>query len=137
MSKTIYVVNSASGVYEDYHCWNEKAFNSREEAEKYARELDILHRSRPQFVTDEFIEAYNYCYDNTPDWGEGPKFSDDKEAYFAWQEECAKRDSEYITSEMYKKGFYVTEQMLEQYEEWESNSYNDWHDCEVEELELV
>lgn len=136
MSRTIYMVKSSSGVYEDYREWNEKAFTNKEDAEKYAKELDDLHQAKPQFVTDEFIEAYDQCYDDAPDWGEGPKYIEDPEAYHRWVEEKNRQNDEHIIKTMYKKGFYVTESMLQQYEEWESNRYNDWHECDVEELEL-
>ena len=137
MAQKIYVVESASGVYEDYRCWNEKAFINKEEAEAYAKELDEKHRAKPQFVNDEFEKAYSECYDSLPEWGEGPDLRKDENAYFKWLKDCEKKDREYIIAEMYKKGFFLTEEMIEQYEKYEADSYEDWHDCRVEELELI
>ncbi len=137
MSQIIYIVKSSCGVYEDFCEWNEKAFLNIAMADSYAKKLDSIHNKKPQFITDEFIEAYNIVTTTIPDWGEGPKLFEDKEAYFAWQDECSKKDAEYIISEMCKRGFHVTEQILEQYEEWENNFYKDWHKCEIEKLELV
>jgi hypothetical protein len=134
MAQKIYIVESSSGNYEDYVCYNEKAFINRSDAELYAKQLDEEHFSKPSFITDEFVDAYVECYDEAPDWGDGPS---DKEAYFAWQDECIKKEREFIISEMHKKGFDINESMIHEYEKYESDSYRDWHKCTIEELELL
>ena len=139
MSK-IYVVISSSGEYEDYRTWNEKAFANKKKAEEYAKELDKQHNERPSFVTDAFIENYDECYNNLPDWE--PYSNEDatsfilSEDYYKWEKEQRDKDTELLIKEMYKKGFLLTKEMINQYEEWNSRSYDNYYDCFVEELEL-
>ena len=38
---------------------------------------------------------------------------------------------------MYEQGQFINQEMYDQYEEWESNSYIQWYPCNIEELELV
>lgn len=135
--KTIYVVESASGEYEDYRTWVEKAFNDLEAAQQYAKHLDELRLVRPQFITDEFIAAYEECYDNLPDWEDGPLYKNGPKKYVAWVDQKNIEDRQRIIDAMYKKGFMVTEQMLQTYNDWEDSQYEHWHPCHVQEIELV
>lgn len=135
MSK-IYIVKSAKGQYEDYREWNAKAFTTKEKAYEFAKELDKIHRSKPDFITEEFINAYNECYDNLPDWGDFPLTKENGLKFIEWQEECTEKDREILIKELSKKGFSVTEDTLDQYEQWEIDSYDEYYDCKVEELEL-
>lgn len=139
MSK-IYIVKSSEGDYEDYHTWNEKAFTKREDAEEYAKLLDKEHNARPHFVTDEFICLLRECENELPDWEDFPeeKITDEnRDRYFRWQEEQEEKQNKLLFDLMYQRGQYMSKEMLDQYDQWESNSYTNWHDCEIEELELV
>lgn len=144
MEKKIYLVTSSEGQYEDYHEWVEKAFVDKSQAEEFAKQLDVLHRAKPEFITEEFANALdesNYEWDELTDDDpkyESPKYlestQEEKDAFYTWY------NNEYIQfliNSMYKKGFFVTEYMLKQHDEWESNSYTDWHNCSVEEITLV
>ena len=138
MSK-IYIVKSSEGEYEDYHIWNEKAFLTREDAEAYAKELDNEHNKRPHFVTDEFICLLRECESKLPEWEDFPEqlTTENRETYFKWQEEQEKKQNKLLFELMYKRGQFMTQEMYDQYNEWENNSYTRWYPCEIEELELI
>lgn len=132
----IYIVQSSHGEYEDYRETNEKAFYNKEDAEKYAKELDKKHNDTPDFITDAFTLAYDNIF--TPEWPDPPcNPFDDYDKYQVWLKEMIDNDRKFIINEMYKQGFFVTEQMIDVYDEWYENQYTDWHDCIVEEIELV
>lgn len=135
----IYIVKSSEGEYEDYRVWNEKAFTKREDAEAYAKQLDEVHKQRPHFITDEFICLIRECENELPDWDDFPEeiTPKNKEKWWQWQEEQEKKQKEILFDLMYKRGQFMTQEMYDQYEEWERGSYNDWHKCQIEELELV
>lgn len=138
MSK-IYVVKSSSGSYEDYRSWNEKAFTDKHKAAEYARMLNKAHEHKPEFITEDFQSNYSECYDNLPDWGEFPGMpitDDNRSEYTKWVNNTIEKDREIIIDEMYKRGFFLTKNMIEQYERWEDNQYEDYHKCTVEELDL-
>lgn len=138
MSK-IYIVQSSQGEWEDYSCWVEKAFVSKEKALEYAKSLDNSRENAPQFITTEFIEAYQECLLNAPI---PPKFNDfpitkeNSKAYYKFQLDNFKQEREYLKSAMYEKGFLVTDNMLNDYDDWEDNSFNKWNPCIVVEIEL-
>lgn len=132
----IYIVKSSEGHYEDYNVWNEKAFISKEKAEKYAKELDKKHRYKPEFITDLFEDFYNegedIFYENNP----YPSFKDPdyENLRNKFEEECNK----FIITHIQDNGINITPEMLKEYEEWVSDvQFYDWHDCEIEEIELV
>lgn len=135
MSK-IYIVQSSHGEYEDYRETNEKAFYNKEDAEKYAKELDARHRQTPEFITEDFISAYNEII--PPEWPDAPcKPYENRELYQSWLQGMIQRERQFVIQEMYKQGFFLTEHMIDTYEDWEDNQYIDWHDCTIEEIELV
>lgn len=132
MSK-IYIVQSSCGEYEDYHIWNEKAFTNKEDAEKYAEELDLKHNYRPEFITPEFELAFYDSDDEIPSF---EAFDGDKETYLQWYARYTKHNNDCLIKIMSEKGFHLTKEMIEQFEEWESDSYNDYHPCNIDEIEL-
>lgn len=137
---TIYIVKSSEGEYEDYHVWNEKAFTKKEDAEAYAKQLDKEHNQRPHFVTDEFICLLRECEEMLPEWEDFPEkiTPENREKWLQWQEEQEKKQNELLFKLMYERGQFMTQAMLDQYDEWESNVYtNYWYECEIEELELI
>lgn len=138
MSK-IYIVKSSSGSYEDYRAWNEKAFTDKHKAEEYACMLNKVHEHKPEFITKDFQSNYNECYDNLPDWEDFPEpiTDDNRSEYTKWEDNNIEKDREIIIDEMYKRGFFLTKNMIELYERWENSQYEDYHKCTVEELELV
>lgn len=138
MSK-IYIVKSSEGEYEDYHVWNEKAFTKKEDAEAFAKLLDKEHNSRPQFVTDEFLCLLRQCEDELPDWEDFPEQMtlENREDWLKWQEEQDEKQTKLLLDLMYKRGQFMTREMYDQYTAWESDSYTNWHKCEIEEIELV
>lgn len=138
MSK-IYIVKSSEGEYEDYHIWNEKAFLKKEDAEAFAKELDNEHNKCPQFVTDEFICLLRECENKLPKWEDFPEqlTTENKEAYFKWHNEQEKKQNKLLFELMYQRGQFMTQEMYDQYNEWEDNSYTHWYPCKIEELELV
>lgn len=139
MSK-IYIVKSSEGEYEDYHVWNEKAFIKREDAEAYAKQLDKEHNQRPNFITDKFICLLRECEEELPEWEDFPEEKitpENRERWLQWQEEQENKQNKLLFDLMYKRGQLMTQAMYDQYNEWESNSYTNWHDCSIEELELV
>ena len=138
MSK-IYIVKSSEGEYEDYHCWNEKAFIKREDAEAYAKFLDEKHNDKPQFITDTFLSILNDCEWELPDWEDFPEkkiTSENRDRWLQWQEEQEEKHIQLLIDLMYKKGQFITREMYDQYIQWESDSYIRWHNCQIEELEL-
>ena len=138
MSK-IYIVKSPEGEYEDYHYWNEKAFTKREDAEAYAKLLDEKHNYRPQFITDTFLSIIRDCEYDLPDWEDFPDeriTSENRDRWLQWQEDQEEKQIQLLIDLMYKKGQFMTREMYDQYEQWESTSNREWYDCEIEELEL-
>ena len=137
MSK-IYIVQSSFGEYEDYRVKNEKAFVSRKAAEEYAKALDIAHQSKPEFITDEFINILMECEDKLPEWDNYPgNYNENPEAYRKWQKEQEEKQNKRLFGLMYERGQFMTQEMLDQYEDWESRQYDSYYDCNIEELELV
>ena len=138
MSK-IYIVQSSAGAYEDYHIWNEKAFLKKEDAEAFAKELDNEHNKCPQFITDEFIQCLKDCEHQLPDWDDFPEkvTAENKDKWLKWQKEQEEKQNKLLFELMYEQGQFMTQEMYDQYEEWESNSYIQWYPCNIEELELV
>lgn len=139
MSK-IYIVKSSEGEYKDYFVYNEKAFLKKEDAEAYAKALDFEHSKRPHFITDEFINILRECESELPDWKafpEGKLTNENRDRYIKWLEEQEEKQNKLLFELMYQRGQYMTKEMYDQYDEWESNSYRVWHNCEIEELELI
>lgn len=137
MSK-IYIVKSSKGSYEDYFCYNEKAFVNREDAEVYAKELDQKHYCKPQFITDSFECLVRECEDLIPDWEDYPEHPIvDFDAYNKWVNEHNEKDEELMCKLMYEHGQYMTREMYDQFNAWRGNEYDEWHNCEIEEIELV
>lgn len=135
----IYIVKSSNGEYEDYRVWNEKAFTKREDAEAFAKSLDEAHNSRPHFITDEFICLLRECEAELPEWEKFPEkvTPENKDRWLKWNEDQEKKQNELLFELMYKRGQFMTQAMYDQYDEWESNSYTNWHKCEIEELDLI
>lgn len=137
MSK-IYIVKSSSGSYEDYSCWNEKAFTNRDEAEAYAKELDKQHFYKPQFITDDFERLIGECEDLIPEWEDSPyDLLTQKDKYLEWCDQNNARDTKLLINLMYERGQFMTEAMYDSYNDWHDNNYREWYNCEIEELELV
>lgn len=132
--KKIYIVQSSEGIYEDFHVWNEKAFTKKEEAEKYAKKLDKQHNSRPDFLTEKFKEDFEDIEENLPEWGScylsGEEYAD-------WVSKQNAREDAEIIEGMIKRGYTFNKKMYDEYRNWESEQYYEWHPCVVEEIELV
>lgn len=135
----IYVVKSSCGEYEDYSIWNEKAFYKKEDAEKYAKELDTKHREKPSFITDDFINNLYDCEYRVPEWAsyEGPTNPIDVDEYRKWVREQQNKEIELLIKYMAERGHELTKEKYEIFEEWNENAYREWHDCSIEELEIV
>ena len=132
----IYIVKSSCGNYDDYREWNEKAFTSKEKAEEYVKFLNNFRSTPPKFVTDDFTKAYIECYGNLPDW-EGYSYPvKDRDEYNEWLEERYYRDLIILSEELNKRGFSVSIDDLEEYDNWRSIQLMDYHKCTIEELEL-
>lgn len=135
MSK-VYIVKSSCGEYEDYSCWNEKAFLNKEDAIKYANELDGLHFDKPSFITDKFEQDYIDCEYELPDWEDFPEgiTKENEERYIKWNEEQDSKRTKMLIDMMHKRGYFLTKEMNDQYIKWLERK--DYYDCEVEELDL-
>ena len=132
MSK-IYIVKSSEGEWEDYHSWNEKAFISREKAEEYVKELDKKHYHAPEFITKEFEDLYNEAGDIFDENNPYPNYNYN-ELVNQWEENEQKFIIQYIKD----RGINITPEMYKEYEEWLMDGrYYKWHDCEIEEIELI
>lgn len=137
MSK-IYIVKAPSGSWETYTCYIAKAFTNRVDAEAYAKDLDREHYYKPQFITDEFEALYNECEDLLPEWEDSPiSPSVDIDAYRKWIDETNEVDIQRICDLMYERGQYVSREMHDQYIRWRDDQSEEWHDCIIEEIELV
>ena len=122
MSK-IYIVVSSSGYYDGYSCWNEKAFLSEEKAKAYAKELDDSHFNKPDFITDEFEQAINDCFELAPEWEKNPyNCSTERYKYLEWIDKQNEKEKQFVINLMCKKGYNITEAMYNSYLEWEDNS---------------
>lgn len=64
--KEIYLVVTSEGEYEDYRKNIERAYTSKEAAEKYAKELDHKY----DFITPKVIEDYENAEDYVDDYQE-------------------------------------------------------------------
>ena len=139
MSK-IYIVKSTEGLYEDYRSWNEKAFIKKEDAEKYAKLLDEARRYKPPFITDEFISALQECEYELPTWEYfpgGPLTPENEKEWTQWNNNQKEKQMKLLIDLMSKKGYSLTKELYSQYDQWASDSYNEWHDCKIEEIELI
>lgn len=135
----IFIVKSSEGEYENYHVWNEKAFTKREDAEAYAKQLDKEHNQRPYFITDEFICLLRECEDELPEWEAFPEkiTPENRKKLLQWADNQEKKRNELLFDLMRKRGQFMTQAMYDQYSEWENNSYINWHECKIEEIELL
>lgn len=137
MSK-IYIVKSSSGSYNTYSHWNEKAFINKEDAEAYAKELDTCHKYKPSFITDEFEKVLEDCQLSLPEWEPCPfKIDTDRDKHIAWVDAHNERDAKMLCDLMYERGQFMTLEMYDQYDRWYENQWEEWNDCEIEEIELV
>lgn len=155
----IYAVMSSKGTYDSYHKWVEKCFTNIDDAAEYAKIIDESHRyeSRiPDKVFDDIEnhwhnDIYNpeitkFCKDNdiptqndindVPEWmchrtEKQNKMVMEFADKIEWQydEWCIK----YLT-EHYPE--YTTQDYWD-YRNAVEHSWDEWHDCEIEELELV
>lgn len=134
----VYVVKSSCGEHEDYSCWNEKAFLNKEDAEKYAKELDDKHFNKLSFITDEFAQAIRECEFDLPDYEDYPYkiTNENRKDYFKWLEQQENKQTKMLIDMMYKKGYFLTEEMYAQFNEW-LDRQGDYYECEVEELDLL
>lgn len=132
----IYIVKSSEGHWEDYHSWNEKAFISKEKALEYAKELDKKHYYKPEFITEEFEDLYNEADDIFSEDNPYPSYKDPNydKLVLLWEE----NNQRFIIQYMNDKEINITSEMFKEYEEWVSiEQYEYWHDCDIEEIELV
>lgn len=139
MSK-IYIVKSSSGSYDDYRCWNEKAFIKQEDAKVYAKELDKKHYYKPPFITDKFIELIEECEDLVPNWESFPEYpitDANRDAYNKWIANQVDKQVKTLLELLYTRGLFITEQMYDAYQAWRSNEDEEWHNCIIEEIELL
>lgn len=156
---TIYAVMSSKGTYDSYHKWVEKCFTNMDDAAEYARIIDESHKyeSRiPDNVMDEIEEHWyecvydpsitNFCIDN--DIPTQEEMCDIPEWMCSRTEEQTKMVIEFANKveEQYDEWCikYLTEHYPEytvqdyrDYHEAVEHSWDEWHDCEIEELELV
>ena len=89
--KNIYLVITASGEYEDYREHVECAFSTREEADKYARELD----NKKSNITQEDL----YLYGEAMDWlyvyeDRNPALFENKISFNTSPIKCMERNNE-------------------------------------------
>lgn len=132
--KKIWIVKS---VTESGAEFVEVAFTSYDKAREYATELDKQNNDKPQFVTDGFIKAYNETYCNIPDWEDYKGTPGDMDDWYAYCDSMFDSDVKYIIDSMYKKGFFVTRQMIIDYQNYENKTQFKWIPCEIEEIELI
>lgn len=134
----IYIVKSSRGGYEDYHEWNEKAFYKKEDAEKYTKELDKEYNYKPEFITDSFEKAYRDAEYEAPDWPDYEEpISYNSEEYQKYLEDNLEAECNFTINYLKDKGFEVTKEMLDTYENWISYQYDKYYPCKIEELELI
>ena len=134
----IYVVKSSKGSYEDYSEWIEKAFYKKEDAKKYARELDLQHSFIPDFVTDEFEAAFQEANYEAPEWPEyNGKGSYNSKEYQEYCKVNTEAGYNFIINYLKDKGFEVTREMIDTYEKWDSDQYDTYYPSTIEEVELV
>lgn len=126
----IYIVFSATGLYEDYNTQVEKAFRDKDKAEEYCKYLDNKFNYKPVFdiniwdkVEDELVEFDDSLIN---------EFS-----YINERDKWEKRDHEInilITKErckLLRKNGYpdATEEEVDQHKLYEDNKYEDRHPC--------
>ena len=155
----IYAVVSSQGSYDDYWEHVEKCFTNIANAEEYARVIDASHEYKSRVTDDMYVDIENHWYDDmrdpaitkfyidnnipnieelidTHEWHSGhtkeqnrmiQEFLDKiEEQHDEW---CIK----YLT-EHYPE---YTEQDYWDYMDALEHAYDNWHDCEIREFELV
>lgn len=138
MSK-IYVVASCSGMYEDYREWEEKAFTNREDAVKFAKELDYYHEHlKPDFVDDNFDNVYDDASWEAPEFNPSFKYQDDPDKWVAERDKYNEKCMEFILSYMKERGYpKLTMEMLKEYDDYDTFRYEVFHPCIIKEVELA
>lgn len=125
---TIYIVKETVGEYEDYWERNLRAFYNKDEAQQYMRKL--VNITPPKFVTPKFEDAFNSI--ELPDWDSKPL----EESNSDWSKRNVIRENKLIIEEMSKKGFSITEQMIDEYYNWQ-NQKEDSDNYYMESIQLI
>lgn len=155
----IYAVVSSQGSYDDYCECVEKCFTNIADAEKYARDVDASHEYKSRVTDDMYVDIEEHWYDDMHD-PQFEKFCRDND--IPTMEEMSDIPDRMCgrTEEQTRMIREFLDQIEEQHDEWcikyltkhypeyteqdywdymdaLEHAYDDWHDCEIREFELV
>ena len=114
----------------------ERAFLTEEAANNYAKQLDKEHSEKPQFVNPEFEKAFDNVVGSIPNWDPYTGERGNMDDWFAYYDEQYAKETKFIIDEMYKRGFFITEQMVREYDVYLDYSQYTWLPCEVVQITL-
>ena len=155
----IYAVVSSQGSYDDYCECVEKCFTNIADAEKYAREIDESHEYKSRVTDDMYVDIEEHWYDDMHD-PQLEKFCRDHDIPTmeemsdipGWMcgrtEEQTRMIREFLDEIEEQHDEWCIKYLTEHYPEyteqdyWDymdvlEHAYDDWHDCEIREFELV
>lgn len=155
----IYAVVSSQGSYDDYCERVEKCFTNITDAEKYAKEIDASHEYKSRVTDDMYVDIEEHWYDDMHD-PQLEKFCRDNDIPTMEEmsdipgrmrgrtEEQTIMIREFLDKIEEQHDEWCIKYLTEHYPEyteqdyWDymdvlEHAYDDWHDCEIREFELV
>ena len=155
----IYAVVSSQGSYDDYCECVEKCFTNIADAEKYAREIDESHEYKSRVTDDMYVDIEEHWYDDMHDpqlekfcRDNGIPTMEEMSDIPGWMcgrtEEQTRMIREFLDKIEEQHDEWCIKYLTEHYPEyteqdyWDymdalEHAYDDWHDCEIREFELV
>lgn len=155
----IYAVVSSQGSYDDYCECVEKCFTNIADAEEYARVIDESHEYKSRVTDDMYVDIEGHWYDDMHDPAitkfcrdNGIPTIEELTDTYEWHGGHTKEQNRMIREFLDKIEEqhdewcikYLTEHYPEYTEQdyWDymdalEHAYDDWHDCEIREFELV
>lgn len=140
MSKSIFLIISSSGEWEDYRSWvEEKAFVSEYKAKEYAKEIDKKHNKKAvinESLWNEVNSKFDELCDKNPDLYENKyKYGTNK-----WSEEhdrLTKLEQNTYLQILHDMGYlqYTIDDIINQLV-YEDTKYEIFYPCEIKKIDL-
>ena len=149
----IYAVISSQGSYDDYYEHIEKCFTNKDEAYKYAKEIDeshIYNTPIPEEIMDEVDEHFyddffdpnikKFCDEyNIPNNDDILHRTNEQQKMFInYRDELDEHYDDWCKEYLltHYDGKYTVDD-YNKYLEYIEHRWEDWHDCKIKELELA
>ena len=143
-SGTIFVVDTRYERYEDFHAWNEVAFQQLKDAEAYVKQMDDERPRMPIIDEDLWGKAENAWFDENErkfgnDWDINPYSRKDQlPTYEQWEVELHNREVQFCFNYVnaYGSRHYTLDEVRLQ-AHYDNHRLNEWAKCVIKEIHSV